>query len=1564
MSFYTSLTGLNAATAQLGVTSNNIANVSTTGFKRSRSDFGDIFATSPLQKASATIGQGVSLKRVVQEFGQGNMVFSSNTLDLAISGDGFFPLKSQDGFQDIFTRNGVFMMNDQYNVVNSAGQKLMAASVDSSGKANLNDMNVLTIPQKTTGMAKQTSKIQLGLNFPADAEVITKDFNRNDPTSYNKSTALTVYDAGGNSYLASVYYVKTQNASQGQPNNKWQTYVYVGDNLVNASLQQATNSLGDLMYVNKYGELKAKSDFKTAAEIAALNSSFNKKTVKFSLDDLNDVRTSEPAKVSGGQATDLGTGTNDGVNMKEYSKLSKSDLLTLQGSSSADYDLNTSVAADSFKVSFTNKGGTAVSVPIANADATSPSVLDVAAALNADADFAAMYVAQATTEVKVLAPKFATNASVTDFDKMTITVGGKTINLSNIRPGTATLTSLASEIQTKLRSQDGGESNLSVRVASNGKDLIIEDSKGRSVSAVAFTMSTSAQAANSGASEGTAEDATSRLRVTAIDPSVDDADILNELEVTKTVGGTPQTLSGDGVHTAYPRSTANFVFDKDATLFKMRLTTTGDPVEIKETTLTGFVDALNTNTAFKNAYVAQLNNNVLSITAIEPSESVSGINDNVAITQTVNGSAATVLGEASTGAKYVMGNGPYEISFGEHTFKSDGVTIHNGKAAGTTESAAVTFKSMVAGDKVTVAGLTYSATAAMTAAQVATQFASLLAGAVPSGSNFSGSLTGFSSGTVAGSTVVFTSATALSDVTDIAVTSNNSSALPTTVVTQGAATATTETAEVSFQPLRAGESVTVGTLTYTTTADATADEVASVFSSLIAGTMPTNPSTGVFTGSALAGYSSATAVGHRVVFTSSSANTPVTNLSTSIALNSTEFVAALNNDETFSTSFQAALVDGDLKITSTNPSINGENVAANIVVKDTINNVLTSLTATSTTITAGVPTDSIYDGLKSADDLRNLFTINVDKSNNPVTVGLDKLAGRDVKLSGAQIAQELTNAINRAYGDERPFNFSSTTGTTFTLQLKLGGGLTSPNQLDIDLTNTGDEKFNMRYEDLVSEVQAQIDADADYKDKIVVSYDTNKQQLVFTPASASDKLTISSVQSVVGLTAPLAQGVNDESVGLTLSPSTSTSPYRASNDQRYGVKVEYDAVAGTFVFKSGSTGDASSIKITDIRPNSLATQTSKGLGLTGDESTYFQDIAKVEALRGITSEPATLVGNAMAVNVDNNFSVDETNNTFVVSVNGVTGTVTIPPKDTYTLGTFKEALQAGINSLSSESKDGLTPQTIDGVTVGYDSKTNALTFTTGTASTDSYIKITGSAKWGLDGLDAQFGKTTTWIKPKPFTDDKGAVVYIDGFGAESSSASGFTSLPEWSPIYFDKGELTFDTAGNLVSPKQGAQLDTVYLPNGKGALTINIDYSKSTQFASPFAVLSQSQDGAPEGDLVGLAIKDDGLVQASYSNGAQKSLAKVVLVNFSNPSGLRQIGDTNYYKTSESGTPKYGEAGSAGFGTVRSGATERANVDLTQELVDLITEQRNFQANAKAMETSTSMTQTIIQIRN
>jgi flagellar hook-basal body protein len=1176
------------------------------------------------------------------------------------------------------------MMNDQYNVVNTAGQKLMAASVDSSGKANLDDMNVLTIPQKTTGMATQTSKIQLGLNFPADASVIASEFNRNDPTTYNKSTAITVYDAGGNSYLAQVYYVKTQNASQATPNNKWQTYVYVGDKLVNASLQQATNSTGELMYVNKYGELKAKSDFKTPTEIAELNSSFSKKTIKFSLDNLTDVRTSVPATVTAGKATDLGTGSNDGIDIGSYLDVNKTDLLISQGSSSVDYKvLGGMLSTDQVNVTFAHAGVT-TSVSVPSVDGSVPTAVDMAAALNGNLNFASAFVAQAPTAATLTNLKYGTSPASTNFSNFSISIGGKDFSIGTF--SSTTVSGLAAEIQAGLRKQDNGDSSITVEAIENTPtptgiySLKITDTTGREVKNISLTK----------AGVGTTLDAvgastysSGKLKITAIDPNISAATIASEFTITQ---GTKSSvvvapaLTADIVatpnETQYQRFMAGYTVGSAASTFKAVLGTGANAVTISgdpNQSVADFVTLLNSKDSFNGLYKASVNGNNIVVTALDPSTANAD-----AITKNLTISSATV----------------------------------------------------------TAGG-----------------------GAVGSGNTVS------------------------------------------------------------------------------------------VVSSL-----------------------------------------------------------------------------GPSKATS-----------------------------------------SDLVGKKSIDELNNLFSINVDGSLKTVNVSLDNLVRNmsslpstvSKKLSGSQIAAELTNVIARAYGDEQPLNFSSIPNPTFSVDLT-PSGKSSVGKIPINLAATGD----MHPEDLVREVQNQIDASSTYKGKVTVSYDFQLQKLVFKPVDSTSKITLSSAQSAMNLSNDLVQGVNDESIGLPVSPSVTAAPFTPPNEQRYGMKVEYDGVTQSFVFKSGTTGDASSISVTNIRPGSLAVQTSKGLGMTGDASSYVVSPSTVDAQRGIASKPAVLTGNPMAVNVDNNFSVDATNNQFVVSVNGITGTVTVPPKDTYTLGTFMEALQQGINNLEGPSKNGMTSESVNGVKVTYDSTKNSLVFTTGTASTDSYIKVTGDARWGLDGLDAKFGTTTTWIKPKPFTDSKGATVYIDGFGNESSSAAGFDTLPSWSPVYFDKGELTFDTAGNLVSPKQGAQLDTVYLPNGKGALTINIDYSKSTQFASPFSVLSQSQDGAPEGDLVGLAIKDDGLVQASYSNGAQKSLAKVVLVNFSNPSGLRQIGDTNYYKTSDSGTPKYGEAGSAGFGTVRSGATERANVDLTQELVDLITEQRNFQANAKAMETSTSMTQTIIQIRN
>ena len=180
------------------------------------------------------------------------------------------------------------------------------------------------------------------------------------------------------------------------------------------------------------------------------------------------------------------------------------------------------------------------------------------------------------------------------------------------------------------------------------------------------------------------------------------------------------------------------------------------------------------------------------------------------------------------------------------------------------------------------------------------------------------------------------------------------------------------------------------------------------------------------------------------------------------------------------------------------------------------------------------------------------------------------------------------------------------------------------------------------------------------------------------------------------------------------------------------------------------------------------------------------------------------------------------------------------------------------------------------------------------------------------------------------------------------------------PLYIDEGELTFDKSGKLVSPKENVH----YEKQQEGfSISLDIDFGASTQFAQPFSVLSVDQDGFTSGRLDGLEIDAAGTIRANYTNGQNNPLGKIVLANFNNQNGLKQIGNATYVETAVSGSPQVGEAGAEGFGNILSGSLERSNVDITEELVNLITAQRNFQASAKAIETTTTLTQTIINIR-
>jgi flagellar hook protein FlgE len=173
MSFYTSLSGLKAAQTDLSVVSNNVANVGSIGFKKSRAEFGDIISASPLQ-ATAVSGTGTRLKAITQQFTQGGFQTSDRGLDLAISGQGFFVTRQElTGGQTAFTRNGAFSVDANRYVTDSRGNYLQVLPVDVQGNVSATGLSAarnLQLPL-TSGTARATSTLDMTVNLPSDAEL-------------------------------------------------------------------------------------------------------------------------------------------------------------------------------------------------------------------------------------------------------------------------------------------------------------------------------------------------------------------------------------------------------------------------------------------------------------------------------------------------------------------------------------------------------------------------------------------------------------------------------------------------------------------------------------------------------------------------------------------------------------------------------------------------------------------------------------------------------------------------------------------------------------------------------------------------------------------------------------------------------------------------------------------------------------------------------------------------------------------------------------------------------------------------------------------------------------------------------------------------------------------------------------------------------------------------------------------------------------------------------------------------------------------------------------------------
>lgn len=178
--------------------------------------------------------------------------------------------------------------------------------------------------------------------------------------------------------------------------------------------------------------------------------------------------------------------------------------------------------------------------------------------------------------------------------------------------------------------------------------------------------------------------------------------------------------------------------------------------------------------------------------------------------------------------------------------------------------------------------------------------------------------------------------------------------------------------------------------------------------------------------------------------------------------------------------------------------------------------------------------------------------------------------------------------------------------------------------------------------------------------------------------------------------------------------------------------------------------------------------------------------------------------------------------------------------------------------------------------------------------------------------------------------------------------------------------MNFNTNGTFASTTPAVVQNTaIPLTKGASSLTILHDFANNvmTQYSADFAVNTLDPSGFSTGRLTGIDISEEGLIRATFSNGVSTPMGQIALAEFPNNHGLQNLGSSNWTETIDSGSVITGIAGSGRFGLVQSGALETANVDLTAQLVNLITAQRNFQANARSIETSNAITDTIIQIR-
>jgi len=332
------------------------------------------------------------------------------------------------------------------------------------------------------------------------------------------------------------------------------------------------------------------------------------------------------------------------------------------------------------------------------------------------------------------------------------------------------------------------------------------------------------------------------------------------------------------------------------------------------------------------------------------------------------------------------------------------------------------------------------------------------------------------------------------------------------------------------------------------------------------------------------------------------------------------------------------------------------------------------------------------------------------------------------------------------------------------------------------------------------------------------------------------------------------------------------------------------------------------------------------------------------------------------------FPVDEDGNSTSVSL-----TTTQPIKIPDTAGSPVQTGNVGLQMNLNVGETALVPANFN--PADSDTFNNSTSVTIYDSLGESHIMTT----YFIKPTNGSFTGESNWVAfyavdGDPVDVAAGAGTYstdTNGDGTADATGTASAANPDGLGGVWSGAVLKFNSVGaytgsdpaNITTEALGSGGAGALGPGADGTQTLTIKFNNPTQYASPFEVTELTQDGITVGRLTNVGIGSDGLITASYSNGSTVPLARVALVRFANEQGLTQVGNTSWKASLGSGAALAGEANSGTFGSIRSSALEQSNVDLTTELVDLISAQRNFQANSRTLEVNNTLNQTILQIR-